>query len=269
MHLSAAHERGVCQGRGVNDDERITINRELWTSVNAQHTDADARRRWASDEVCWGLFGTPERTVGALGDVTGLEVLDLACGTGYFSAWLARAGARPVGVDLNPAQLATARAHQREFGLEFALIEADAEALPIDDESFDLVVSEHGVGVWCDPDRWLSEAARVLRPTGRLVFLVNSVLSAMCAPAEGGAAGDRLLHAQRDLTPVQWPGGGVEFHLSHGQWIAALRRHGFVIEAMHELYAGPDAAMPDYYDIVTPEWASHWPAEELWVAAKP
>ncbi len=263
-----ADASSVCQGRGVDDDERIDINREVWTSVNAQHTDADARQRWASDEISWGLFGTPERTVGALGDVADLDVLDLACGTGYFSAWLVRVGARPVGVDLNAAQLATAREHQREFGVEFVLIEGNAEDLPLADGSFDLVVSEHGVGVWCDPDKWLAEAARVLRPRGRLVFLVNSVLSAMCAPAEGGVAGEVLLHAQRDLAPVRWPGGGVEFHLSHGQWIAALRRHGFTVEAMHELYAEPDAAMPQYYDIVTPEWASRWPAEELWVAAK-
>jgi len=252
----------------VTQDRRIAINRELWTAVNAQHTDADARRRWASDEVSWGLFNIPERSVGALGVVGGLDVLDLACGTGYFSAWLARAGARPVGVDLNAAQLATARTLQRELELDFMLIEADAEDLPLVDESFDLVVSEHGIGVWCDPDRWLAEASRVLRPAGRLVFLVNSVLSAMCAPAAGGVAGAQLFHPQRDLAPVHWPGGGVEFHLSHGQWIASLRRHGFAVEAMHELYPEPDAAMPEFYDIVTPEWASKWPAEELWVATK-
>jgi hypothetical protein len=69
---------------------------------------------------------------------------------------------------------------------------------------------------------------------------------------------------------VSWPGGGVEHHLSHGEWIEVLRRNGFTVEAMHELYppdhAASDHAASDYYEIVTEEWASRWPAEELWVA---
>ncbi len=51
--------------------------------------------------------------------------VELGCGTAYFSAWLARRGARPVGVDITPAQLETARQMQREFGLEFPLLEAE------------------------------------------------------------------------------------------------------------------------------------------------
>lgn len=247
-------------------DERISLNREVWTVVNEQHTDADAARRWASNEICWGLFEIPERSLGVLGDVRGLDVLDLACGTGYFSAWLSRAGAHPVGVDLNPAQLETARRCQKAFDVEFPLLEADAESVPLPDASFDLVVSEHGVGVWCEPTRWLAEARRLLRPEGRLVFLVNSMLSAMCAPDDGGVAQQQLMHGQRDLSPVHWPGGGVEYHLSHGQWISALRTSGFVVEALRELYAPEDAVSPQYYDIVSPEWARRWPAEELWVA---
>ncbi len=54
----------------------------------------------------------------ALGDVAGLDVVELGCGTAYLSAWLARRGARPVGVDVTPAQLETARAMQRETGLD-------------------------------------------------------------------------------------------------------------------------------------------------------
>ena len=63
------------------------------------------------EEITWGVFGVPEREVGVLGDVSGLDVVELGCGTAYFSAWLARRGARPVGVDVTPAQLETARRH--------------------------------------------------------------------------------------------------------------------------------------------------------------
>ena len=150
--------------------------------------------------------------------------------------------------------------------LQFPLVEANAEAVPLPSGSFDLVVSEHGAGVWCEPDRWVSEAARLLRPGGRLVFLVNSLLSTLCVPAEGGVAGERLLRGQRGLSPVEWPGGGIEHHLSHGEWIGVLRRNGFAVDALHELYPNAEAESPDYYEIVSAEWASQWPAEELWVA---
>jgi SAM-dependent methyltransferase len=244
----------------------LETNRRLWALVNAQHTDADAERAWATDTIRWGLFQRPEAEIGALRDVSGLDVVELGCGSAYFSAWLARAGARPVGVDLSPAQLATARRCQERFGIHFPLVEADAEETPLPDASFDLVVSEYGASVWCDPDGWVKEAARLLRPGGRLVFLTNSVLATLCVPAEGGVAGDRLLRPQRDLRRIRWPDAGVEHHPGHGDWIQVLTRHGFAVEALHELYATADSVDPTYYEIVSPEWARKWPAEDLWVA---
>src|SRR5690349_9996697 len=143
---------------------------------------------WARPEPVWGLFAVPERALGVLGDVRGLDVAELACGTAYFSAWLARAGARTVAVDLSDAQLATARRLQRRVGPVFPLVQGDGERVPLAGGRFDLVVSEHGAAAWCDPERWLPEAARLLRPGGRLVFLTNSHLSALCVPAEEGVA---------------------------------------------------------------------------------
>jgi SAM-dependent methyltransferase len=247
-------------------DYDMAINRDLWTVVNAEFTDARADHAWAATEFSWGLFEIPERQLGALGDVTDLDVIELGCGTAYVSAWLARLGARPVGVDLTSAQLDTARRCQQRFGLSFALIEANAEDVPLASDSFDLAVSEYGASVWCDPERWIPEAARLLRPGGRLVFLTNSVQVTVCVPDGGGYAGDRLLRPQRGMSPVAWPGGGIEFHPSHGEWIRVLRQNGFVVEALHELYAPDDAKTPDYYDIATAQWATNWPVEDLWTA---
>ena len=145
-----------------------------------------------------------------------LDVVELGCGTAYFSAWLARRGARPVGVDLTAAQLDTARRCQQQLGVDFPLVEADGAVVPLRDARFDLVLSEYGASVWCDPERWIAEAARLLRPGGRVVFLTNSVLATLCVPEDEGEAGERLLRPQRGLNRVQWPGGGIEFHPGHG-----------------------------------------------------
>jgi SAM-dependent methyltransferase len=244
----------------------LARNRAVWTVVNAAFTDQDAERAWAAQELTWGLFQIPERDLGVLGDVGGLDVVELGCGSAYLSAHLARQGARPVGVDLTRAQLATARRCQQRVGVVFPLVEANAENVPLAAASFDLVVSEYGASVWCAPHRWVPEAARLLRPGGRLVFLTNSVLAALCVPEGEGVAGERLLRPQRSLQRVAWPGGGVEFHPSHGQWIRLLRANGFVVEALHELYAPADAQTHQYYGIATAQWASRWPAEDLWAA---
>jgi SAM-dependent methyltransferase len=244
----------------------LARNRALWTLVNAQFTDEHAHRAWAAEELTWGLFGVPERDVGVLGAVGGLDVIELGCGTAYFSAQLAKLGAHPVGLDLTPAQLATAARCQERFGLAFPLVEATAEDVPFAAASFDLVVSEYGASVWCDPARWVAEAARLLRPGGRLVFLTNSVLATLCVPEAGGFAQEQLVRGQRMLHRLEWPGGGIEFHPSHGDWIRVLGANGFVVEALHELYAPVGAPTHAYYDIATAQWASRWPVEDLWAA---
>jgi SAM-dependent methyltransferase len=146
--------------REISDDAKR--NRTSWTKVNAEFTDREASSAWAATEMTWGVFGVPEATINTLGDVNGLDVIELGCGSAYVSAWLAKRGARPVGVDVTPAQLATARRCQIEFGMEFRLIEASAEDVPLPSESFDLAISEFGARIWCDPHAWLPEAHRLL-----------------------------------------------------------------------------------------------------------
>ena len=244
------------------------VNRELWSGLAAQYVES-ARRDWASPEPSWGIWGIPEAEIGALPDVAGLDAVELGCGTAYFSAWLARRGARPVGVDQSREQLATARVMQAEHGLEFPLVEADAEAVPLPDASFDFALSEYGASLWCEPERWLAEAARLLRPGGRLVFLTNSVLLVLCSAPDAEVATDRLARPQFGLHRVDWhdaDGPSIEFHLPHGEMIRVLRETGFEVEALHELRPPADAATR--YEFVTLEWARRWPCEEIWVARR-
>lgn len=248
--------------------EYVPQNVEVWTKANAEHTAPRARDAWAKNEIDWGIFGIPESQLDVLGDVTGLDVVELGCGTAYFSAWLAKRGARPVGVDPTPAQLATAREMQREFGLDFPLVAAVGEAVPLPDASFDLALSEYGASIWADPYKWIPEAARLLRPGGRLIFLRNSTILVLCQTIEP-PVGEQLQRPQFGLHRIDWlDTGEVEFHLGHGDWIDLLRASSFDVERLIELYAPEGAETHGHYNYVTPEWARKWPAEEIWVARK-
>ena len=61
--------------------------------------------------------------------------------------------------------------------------------MPLPDASFDFAISEYGASIWCDPYEWIPEAARLLRPGGRLVFLVNAPLIMLCGPDDEDDAG--------------------------------------------------------------------------------
>src|ERR1700747_1990079 len=84
---------------GTGADE-IAASRELWTRANSEYADEHAVRAWAAEDITWGIFNMPEQQLGVFGDVRGLDVVELGCGTAYFSAWLARRGARPTGGDV-------------------------------------------------------------------------------------------------------------------------------------------------------------------------
>jgi SAM-dependent methyltransferase len=249
-------------------DEHVRRNRAAWDRWAAEYAAAGARL-WALPQPEWGIWHVAEAQAGVLpADLDGRDSIELGCGTGYISAWLARRGTSPVGLDNSAAQLATARQLQDRFGLRFPLIHASAEQAPFADGSFDLAISEYGASIWCDPYRWIPEAARLLRPGGELIFLVNSVLLILAVPdAEDQPATDRLLRPQFGMHRFDWPGDeSVEFHLGHGDMIRLLRNCGLAVEDLLELRPAPGATTS--YPFVTLEWARQWPCEEVWKARK-
>ena len=249
--------------------EHVRKNRIVWDAWAAEYAEW-APRAWAQDAPTWGIFQAPEAELGVFPEsVEGLDVIELGCGTAYISAWLAQRGAHPVGIDNSPAQLATARHMQQQFGLEFPLYLGNAEETGLPNESFDLVVSEYGASIWCDPYRWIPEAARLLRPGGNLVFLVNGVLLMVCTPLDADAetpATESLERPYFGMHRFEWPDGSVNFYLGHGDWIRLLRVSGFEIDDLIEIQAPVDATTTS--PIVTPEWARKWPSEEIWKARK-
>jgi ubiquinone/menaquinone biosynthesis C-methylase UbiE len=168
-------------------------------------------------------------------------------------------------VDVTAAQLDTARRMNEEFrlGLEFLLENAEHTSLP--DASFDLVFSEYGASIWCDPKLWIAEAARLLRPGGELIFFRGSVLQLLCMPDTGQVV-EQLQRPQKGLYKLVWEDDdpGVEFHPSVSEMFAILRENGFELLDFRELFAPDDAADHEYYSTTPVEWAKRWPDEELW-----
>jgi len=248
--------------------EHARRNRARLDQLAPQYVEA-GERSWASNVPAWGIFQVPETELRLLpDDLAGKDAIELGCGKAYVSSWMARRGARVVGVDNSAAQLETAQRLQRLHGLSFELIHCNAEAIPLADASFDFAISEYGACLWADPERWVPEAARLLRPGGTLVFLTNAFLLTLCAADdENAAAGTMLLRPEFGMKRVEWPGDpGVEFHLSHGNWIRVLRRAGFEIEDLMALQAPEDGTTR--YTFVTRDWARQWPHEEVWTARK-
>jgi ubiquinone/menaquinone biosynthesis C-methylase UbiE len=100
----------------------------------------------------------------------GARVLDVACGTGQLAFPAARAGARAAGIDIAPNLIEQARARAKAEGLDIDFVEGDAEALPYEDDSFDVVFSLIGAMFAPRPDVVASELTRVCRPGGRIVM---------------------------------------------------------------------------------------------------
>jgi SAM-dependent methyltransferase len=249
----------------LNLTEHAANARAMWNE-DAPNWVKSARENWAREAPSWGGWNVPEDEVRALPDVRGMDVVDLGCGTGYWSAWLARMGARPVGIDVSEAQLDTARELQREHGVEFPLMHASAESVPLGDASFDLAFSEYGAAIWCDPYAWIPEARRLLRPGGRLIFLCNTPIAMVCSPPSEDPAGETLERPMFGMHRLEWPDQEApDFHLPHGQMIALLRRTGFELEALHEIQV-PDGPGDEVRHYIRRGWARQWPAEEIWVA---
>jgi ubiquinone/menaquinone biosynthesis C-methylase UbiE len=111
------------------------------------------------------------RVVAAAGITAGESVLDIAAGSGNVSLPAARTGAHVVATDLTPELLDTGRALAQAQGVDLEWRVADAEALPFDDNAFDVVVSCVGIMFAPHHQAAADELIRVLRPGGRFALL--------------------------------------------------------------------------------------------------
>jgi ubiquinone/menaquinone biosynthesis C-methylase UbiE len=256
----------------VRTPDHVLVNRASWDD-DAPNWVERGRTSWSS-EPHWGIWGVSEQDLGLLPDVHGLDALELGCGTGYICAWLARRGARPVGLDNSGQQLTTAKLLQDEFDIHFPLVHGDAERLPFPDASFDYAISEYGAAIWCDPYRWIPEAARVLRPGGRLLSISTTAILLMAFRTDDDSApAEPVLYSDYfGMHRFQWHDedkevDAIEFHLTYGEMIRLLRSCGFEVEDLVEIRA-PEGREGTMESDVPWEWARRWPSVEAWKARK-
>jgi ubiquinone/menaquinone biosynthesis C-methylase UbiE len=171
----------------------------------------DPKTMWGSGNyaaVAERITESGELVVERAGVEPGMDVLDVACGTGNATIPAAKAGARVTGLDFAPALLEIARERSADAMVEIDWVEGDAQELPFDDASFDRVVSTFGHMFAPDHERTAAEMKRVLRPGG--------VIAVACWTPEGSIG--RMFRALAELVPPP-PGGtppilwGTEQHV--------------------------------------------------------
>jgi len=236
-------------------------NREFW-DADADDYQAMHAAQLAEPRV-WGVWAIPEDEIGALGPTEDQDVLELGCGAAQWSIALATGGARCVGLDLSTAQLRHARRGRSDAAVTVPLVCASGEAVPLRSASFDLVFCDHGALSFCDPDRAVGEAARLLRTGGRLVFNHATLLHTLCWDVDADRVRKKLRRPYFGAREYDWGDGSVDFHLTYGDWIRCFARHGLVVEDLVELQAPLDATTT-YDGFVPAPWAREWPAEEIW-----
>jgi demethylmenaquinone methyltransferase/2-methoxy-6-polyprenyl-1,4-benzoquinol methylase/ArsR family transcriptional regulator len=206
--------------------------------------DEQAARYFAGQATNWdklrALHVPEERVETAVRDIVGdapvHALLDLGTGTGRMLELLAPLAARAVGVDQSPAMLAVARARLERAGLRnVQLRQGDIYAVPVEQNGYDLVILHQVLHYLDDPGRALREAARVLRPGGRLLLVdfaphSEETLREHHAHRRLGFGGDEIatyldeaaldLVGRRDLPPMAGEGGKLTVSL----WLARDRR---------------------------------------------
>jgi SAM-dependent methyltransferase len=158
-------------------------------------------------------------------ELRGKDVLEIGCGSGVHARLLAEAGARVTAVDLTPTAVAMTRRRLELHRLDATVLEADAEALPFPEGSFDFVWSWGVLHHSQDTSCALAEVARVLRPGGRLAFMVyhrNSITFWVNYVLVRGVLQGGLRHASPDELANRWSDGVIARHYTRASLTRAL-----------------------------------------------
>jgi SAM-dependent methyltransferase len=237
-------------------------NRAMWDAYSDEYQGKHGGQLAKSGGLAWGTSQIPESELNVLGDVAGKEILEFGCGAAQWSIALAQRGARPTGLDLSERQLEHARRLMAEAKVDFPLVHASAESVPLPDASFDIVFCDHGAMSFADPYRTVPEAARLLRPGGLFAFNHHSAFDTVCWPLGADQVSDRLANDYFGMHRFD-DGEEVFFQLPYGEWIRLFRANGFVVEDLIEPRPAEDATST-YRDAEAQAWSRRWPSESIW-----
>ena len=243
-------------------------NRDMWNASSEEY-QRDHRSELEGD-VVWGPSMPPERALRVLGDsVAGKDVLEICCGGGQCSVYLAEQGARTVGVDISSKQLEHGRQLAARHRVDVRFVEANAEDLSVFPEaSFDIVFSSFAFGFVEDIGRTFREAFRILRPGGLFAFSWSSPIF-VCAEL-GGDGVLRMSRSYFDRSPIVFDekeGREVDFHRTYGDWLRHLVDAGFVVTDLWE--PEPLPVENTYSDVFPLDKIRRVPGTMIWRARKP
>ena len=251
--------------------DHLIENQRFWDAYAPEWVERGAAA-WRADRPYWGIWETPEAELQLIpSGLAGGSVVELGCGTGYVSRWFEQRGAAVTAIDLSSQQLATAQRFAAQFQSKITFIQSNAEATPLPNHCADIVVSEYGAAIWCDPLRWVPEAARLLVPGGRLIFLGHSPWAMVCTDDDGETVTNATMRSYFDLHRMDWTEaaidpGGIEFNLPLSKWFRLFKEQGFRVDDYLEIQA-PAVMAPDRFSIAW-AWARAYPSEQVFKLTK-
>jgi SAM-dependent methyltransferase len=247
----------------AHESPHAAQNRRLWDQQADEYQARHGPQLAASGGMAWGVWQLPESELDVLGDVRGVDVLELGCGAAQWSIALHALGANVTALDISERQLKHARLLMAEVDAEFPLVCASAEATPFEESSFEIVFCDHGAMTFADPYRTGPEAARILRPGGLLAFSTHTPILDLAWSAGADHPSEQLVREYWSLRTVEEPGEPVAFQLRYGEWVRLFVENGLGIESLIELRPPADA-VSSYRDGVDRGWARRWPMEHVW-----
>lgn len=240
----------------------IDLIRNYWNEHSDEYFHEHSEHLDASLHPSWGLAHLPEGELSLLpANGEGRILVDLGCGRGHDAVGHAGNGYRVLAIDLSIEQVRGGFPHD-----SVAYISANAERLPLPDQSVDAIMSDHGAFDHSVPERLLKESFRVLKPGGTLVICTYNPIALSAFDMMSGRITESLL-TDYPTGQLRSDGRSVMPSLGFGSWFQVITAAGFTLSRVIEPLFEPSRHM--YYDqLVSPEWASRWPVDIILAATR-
>ena len=216
---------------------RYDANASFWVQIIREHRD-----KYRSELTDPAMLHT-------IGEPAGLDILDAGCGEGYLSRILAKKGANATGIDSSTKLIEAARSQNLADVPSVSFDIGSVDDLPYPDSAFDLVVCNHLVNDLFDPSKPISEFARVLRSSGRLVILMLHPCFYNKHAERDQATNGMIASSYFDIRSVEqtFEVGGLTSPAANIAWFRPLefyteelRKSGFAITSLTEPHPSPE-----------------------------